>query len=725
MSFSEAVQWWDEWQLRILVLGSLFLQYFLFITAALRKRRTPAWFRFLTWLAYLFSDALAIYALATLFNRHKKQEWLWTHRDSAGLEALWAPILLLHLGGQDGITAYSIEDNEMWKRHVLTAMSQIAVAVYVFRKSLSGGDNKLFKATILVFIPGILKCLEKPWALKKASFNSMAEALGSRVHDATGVNSLDEYVQAAVAAVRGGGGDGEEKPSDSEVNDKPYRLFVDLPYSYFVRLQNLKYMVQISRDGVQFQLCSGLSNTFSRLYTKSEVYKGGRGSLLRAVAVILTFASIVLFHKSHRESYNVTDVKITYALLWCTAAMEFMSVGLKSCFNYFVSLLRLPEPDQVEQYNLIGHLANKKKRKRLAFWLGSLDQFCCMPPAPSESSDGITKLVFDHIILHGWRNCISDTATYRRFNDSRGQCTLEREGCSNLETRLQMPFDESVLVWHLATDFCLYHREGWTDAHEEAASRCREISNYMAYLLFINPEMLMPGARPGLIRAACYEIKYLLMGDQPQSGVPDKKLMSLAGDEELARKIIRTLENTVGTRFAHCALALAKDLLSLGKHKMWRVIQGVWVEMLCFSAGRSRGYLHAKSLGRGGEYISYIWLLLWYMGMETLADRLQRTELHEKGDMGASVQTLAPVLASSELPIFAQPIMASGPQYYPFPPPYPPGNPPPFHPDFSPQNGIAIPGDATATVIPPTAMVIPGNPVPGDPVPTATGDKNA
>jgi hypothetical protein len=29
MGFSEAVQWWEEWQLRILVLTSLFLQCFL------------------------------------------------------------------------------------------------------------------------------------------------------------------------------------------------------------------------------------------------------------------------------------------------------------------------------------------------------------------------------------------------------------------------------------------------------------------------------------------------------------------------------------------------------------------------------------------------------------------------------------------------------------------------------------------------------------------------
>jgi hypothetical protein len=61
---------------------------------------------------------MALYALATLFNYPKKIP--------LGVKVLWAPILLVHLGGQDCITAYNIEDNEMWKRHVLTAMSQVS-----------------------------------------------------------------------------------------------------------------------------------------------------------------------------------------------------------------------------------------------------------------------------------------------------------------------------------------------------------------------------------------------------------------------------------------------------------------------------------------------------------------------------------------------------------------------------------------------------------------------
>jgi hypothetical protein len=130
MAFSDAVQWWEGSQLRILVLASLFVQYFLLVTATMRKYRVWPWVKLFTWLAYLASDALAIYALATLFNRHRKQEWVSTHRKDAMLEALWAPILLMHLGGQDSITAYNIEDNELWSRHFLTAVSQVSTKHY-------------------------------------------------------------------------------------------------------------------------------------------------------------------------------------------------------------------------------------------------------------------------------------------------------------------------------------------------------------------------------------------------------------------------------------------------------------------------------------------------------------------------------------------------------------------------------------------------------------------
>ncbi|VAI00516.1 unnamed protein product [Triticum turgidum subsp. durum] len=122
MGISSAVDWWEEWQLRILVLGSLLVQWFLFLSAPTRKCAIPPWFRSLIWLAYLGGDAIAIYALANLFSRQRRQDCS-SGQGNSILEVVWAPVLLMHLGGYESITAYNIEDNELWTRHVLTAVS--------------------------------------------------------------------------------------------------------------------------------------------------------------------------------------------------------------------------------------------------------------------------------------------------------------------------------------------------------------------------------------------------------------------------------------------------------------------------------------------------------------------------------------------------------------------------------------------------------------------------
>lgn len=119
MELSRAVDWWDEWKLRILVLSSTIIQFFLLIYGGVRRYRVPRWFRLCIWLAYLGGDSIAIYALATLFNRHTGTGVGFPGSQRSALEVLWAPILLVHLAGQEQITVYSIEDNQLWRRHVL------------------------------------------------------------------------------------------------------------------------------------------------------------------------------------------------------------------------------------------------------------------------------------------------------------------------------------------------------------------------------------------------------------------------------------------------------------------------------------------------------------------------------------------------------------------------------------------------------------------------------
>jgi hypothetical protein len=108
----------------------------------------------------------------------------------------------MHPDGQDGITANNLEDNELWTRHVATAVSQITVSTYAFIKSWpQGGDTKLLQVPVMLFFVGIVKCMEKPLALKNASINSLVSPDGpaeSRANrGAGGTNPLQNFVQQA------------------------------------------------------------------------------------------------------------------------------------------------------------------------------------------------------------------------------------------------------------------------------------------------------------------------------------------------------------------------------------------------------------------------------------------------------------------------------------------------------------------------------------------------
>jgi hypothetical protein len=101
----------------------------------------------------------------------------------------------------------------------------------------------------------------------------------------------------------------------------------------------------------------------------------------------------------------------------------------------------------------------------------------------------------------------------------------------------------------------------------------------MIYLLFICPEMLIPGARQDLFILACYDIEHMIKGkDQPLSSLDIAQCVLYMGQDgdELMRE----------SRMISNAYKIAKALTDLNNNTemyMWEVIQGVWVEMLCYA----------------------------------------------------------------------------------------------------------------------------------------------
>uniref|UniRef100_A0A0D9VAQ2 DUF4220 domain-containing protein n=1 Tax=Leersia perrieri TaxID=77586 RepID=A0A0D9VAQ2_9ORYZ len=156
---------WNEWGMQILVLVSFLLQVFLLTFGGMRRRSSSAVLRVSLWLAYLLADSTAIYTLGHLSvvsGSHKHK-----------LVAFWAPFLLLHLGGPENITAYALEDNSLWLRHLQTLAVQVLGAAYVMYRYMASSGTLLLLASICMFAAGLLKYGERILALKRGNISSI------------------------------------------------------------------------------------------------------------------------------------------------------------------------------------------------------------------------------------------------------------------------------------------------------------------------------------------------------------------------------------------------------------------------------------------------------------------------------------------------------------------------------------------------------------------------
>ncbi|KAF7076094.1 hypothetical protein CFC21_080792 [Triticum aestivum] len=641
MGLSDAMQWWDEWKLRVLVLGSLSVQFFLYFSDLVRLWYKLRWLRMLVWMAHIGGDALAVYALATLFNRQKQ---LTADGGSEALELIWVPILLIHLGGQS-ISAYSLEDNELWMRHAITLVSQVVVALYIFCKWWSG-QKRLLQAAVLLFVVGILKFSQKPWALRSASFNSMASRSLSVPRDKgsftpwwawcttdcldfisarmkTGEQehkcnlSLQDYVKEARSIVV----QEKEVPSESARRlDHICMMLVDLSCRDPIRLNYLQYFLKLDDEGVHKGLRTWVWDTYRILYTRMRSYQTPLGLCSVWFLPFLALASLVLFAKSDKDGYNDKDITVSYILLGCTAMIQFAA--------WFAPFLRMPcdisgrlklatWQDMVSQQNLMSFCAREKQQPTTTF----MKIVACMCPMEyinkhcynwQETAALQIEVLICEYIKDGWKEYISGPTTYRRFNNFRGQHTLSRHP-QHLWSLEELGFDDTVLVWHIATDLCFHHPD--TSSQQgpsgDTILRSTQISNYMIYLIFVCPEMLMAGTRQDLFTVACNDIKAILTDQDDPQGIARQILLM---ERDALKGIV--------VQYAH---KLAKQLMDHpNEEQRWKVIQGVWVEMLCYSASRCRGYLHAKSLGEGGEFLTNVWFLWSFMGMEILGDKINQ-----------------------------------------------------------------------------------------------------
>ncbi|CAL5010914.1 unnamed protein product [Urochloa decumbens] len=628
-----AVRWWDEWQMRILVLASLCFQWFLLLAAPMRKYTIPKWFRFCIWVAYMSCDALAIYALATLFNRHAKATSSCDYGAKASsLEVLWAPLLLIYLGGREEITAYTIEDNELWTRHTMTLVSQVTVALYSFYKSWpSSSDRKLLFSAVLLFIVGVISFCEKPWSLRRASINRLVAMSSLMQGERKKPSGLDWWFTELDDSYKCWKNKREGTTPILSQGDKVHLILSDLSlYAAERTLESQKreagQQVLETLNPDRKKLKVSLRQAFGIIYTRANVISTPAYLACHMLLVpSLHIAAIILFATSQKHGYNRTDVKTTYVLLCFTAVLDVFGLLISELLYWLLykgNVRALCE--NIPGYNLIDwvlRIVNPKTgwllkcAKLIGYKEGYFGQ-------EGHNTYGlVSQFVTASLLSVSDKN--TDLASYRSLAEDNWilgsselkVCTPEKahQLCKSLT---ESPFDESVIVWHIATD--LYFRSKPPKSIREVCTEA--ISNYMVHLLKFRPEMLMTGSRQHLLTETMQRMEGILKGKISRRGA------SLV--DKIKKKVRRRAEDKKSPySLINDACKLADELMGIEEDETrLELMYRVWVGMLCYSASMCRGYLHAKSLGEGGEFLSYVWLVISLKGAKTLADKLQMPE---------------------------------------------------------------------------------------------------
>ncbi|KAL2619032.1 hypothetical protein AAZV13_08G280700 [Glycine max] len=211
---------WSKWNIRGVILVSLCLQITLIFLAPFRKRSRKSYLVLLLWSTYLLADYTANFCVGLISNKYGDED---TPISSVNdfLLAFWTPFLLLHLGGPDTITAFALEDNELWLRHMLGLIVQVCLTAYVFLLTLP--ENTLWIPTALVFTAGIIKFAERTRSLQLASVGHFRQSIVRKPDPGPNYAKLMEELKSRVDA-----GLPTEIVTMPEISDDPF-LDIDEP----------------------------------------------------------------------------------------------------------------------------------------------------------------------------------------------------------------------------------------------------------------------------------------------------------------------------------------------------------------------------------------------------------------------------------------------------------------------------------------------------------------
>lgn len=207
---------------------------------------------------------------------------------------------------------------------------------------------------------------------------------------------------------------------------------------------------------------------------------------------------------------------------------------------------------------------------------------------------------------------MNDSTYWIKIFEARGNLFLKSkpEGidcCNLLEYVTHATYDASIIIWHLATEIW-YNREKRfmnPTAKNDEREFSKILSNYMLYLLLNQPNVVSSVAGIAQITSAGTVLK---LREYISNATKDVERLCTTLDEiQLRSPLCRwTSPHSAG-------IYLAQEIDKL-EGKKWKVMSGVWLEMLSYAAIHIRGEVHMQVLSKGGELLTFVWLLMAHFG---------------------------------------------------------------------------------------------------------------
>ncbi|GAB4844450.1 hypothetical protein Ancab_037814 [Ancistrocladus abbreviatus] len=661
---------WNIWDVQASVLASLALQTLLLLFAPLKKRTANGFLSFLIWLLYFLSDWVTIFAIG-LISKTLGGSTTPSRVENPEILAFWAAFLLLHLGGPHE-KALSMEDNKLWVRYLAQYLAQISATIYVLYLASASKELPLWAPIIPVFLAGTIRVGERTLSLYLSGLDRFRNSLTREPDPGRNFSQLMADYKAVSSCI-------PELDNFTMVQyahgffTKFKALIVDIVLSFDDCHLIRQFFLTLSTEDALQVLEIELNFVYDVFYTKAVLKDYIKMYHVRGFCLGFVIASLLLFRFKKPPNLGGSEVVITYVLLWGAMALEIITtikliishwtivalgnasfkrsiIFSRSITKLFKFLNKISRPrflerrwsESISQFDLLDYCL-KQPRGRftvLLYRIGLEDLIIgfihvSRVRLSHQLRDFIFKVLrskYDEHIgevpLRRWNWGALPRDVFEEFDLPRWNWALPQDvfihGVSDIT------YDESVLIWHIATEILFGLEEGriendgfhhlfWRRRNISNGSRdrmgtsedalCSKIlSRYITYLLLWQPTITSAVSGIAHMRfqdtfAEAKNYHRMLRERKPFAGKDQLKcLLELVVNWEMdGAPRLESGSKSVWLQ----GVNLAKELGQL-EARQWRVICSVWVELLAYAAIRCRPEGHIQQLGTGGELITIV-----------------------------------------------------------------------------------------------------------------------